>query len=48
MLDYLAEALVRFQHDAPQKMQDRPHPHINPKYGEKLQYAEEKYFSPLM
>ena len=40
MLDYLAEALIHFQHNAPQKTQDQSHPHINPKYGEQVQYAE--------
>ena len=48
MLDYVVEALIFFQHNAPKKLQARPHPHIKPKYEEKLQYAEEKYPFPLL
>ena len=48
MLDYVAEAIICFQHNAPQKQQDQPHSHINPKYGEKVKYAKEKYSSYLL
>ena len=46
MLDYVVEALIFFQHNAPKTLQDRPHPHIKPKYGKNVQYDEEKYSSP--
>ena len=48
MLDYMAESLIRFQHNYPKKQQDQPHPHIKPKYREKVQYAEKKYPSLLL
>ena len=47
MIDYVSEALIRFQHNAPPKMQDQPHPRIK-KYGEKMQHSSEKYSSPLL
>ena len=46
MLDYMAEAQIRFEHNAPKKLQDQPHPHINPKYGETAQYSKEKDTPP--
>ena len=48
MLDYVAEALIHFQHNDPKKTQYQPHPHIKPKYGEKVQYTKEKYYYPLL
>ena len=40
MLDYVPEALVRFQHKAPRKPQHQPYPHVKPTYGATKQYAE--------
>ena len=40
MLDYVPEALVRFQHKAPIKPQHQPYPHVKPAYGATKQYAE--------
>ena len=47
ILDYIAEALIWFRHNAPQKPQDQPHPHIKSKYGEKVKYSKEEDYSPL-
>jgi hypothetical protein len=41
MLKYVPEALVRFQHKAPQTPQHLPYPHIKPTYGSATKYAEE-------
>ena len=35
MLEYIPDALVRFQHQAPKKPQYQPHPHVEPTYGAK-------------
>ena len=48
MLDSMEEVLIRFQHNSSQKRQDQPYPHIKPNYGEKLQYYEDKYSSPIL
>jgi hypothetical protein len=40
MLDYVPEALIRFQHAPPTKPQHQPYPHVKPTYGETKQYAE--------
>ena len=48
MLDYVPDALVRFQHPHPKKPQHQPYPHIEPKYGEKKQYAPDEDTSPLL
>ena len=41
MLDYIPEALARFQHKAPRTPQYQPYPHVKPTYGATKQYAEE-------
>ena len=48
MMCYVAEVLICFQHNAPKKPQDQLHAYIKPKYGEKVNYSEEKYSSPLL
>ena len=40
MLDYVPEALVRFQHKAPRKPQHQPYPHVKPTYGATKPSAE--------
>ena len=39
MLDHVTEALKRFKHTSPRKMQHQLHPHVLPIYGAKVQYA---------
>ena len=46
MLLYMKEALIRFDHAMPRRLQDQPHPYVKPKYGQKVQYIEEKESSP--
>ena len=46
ILLYVKEALIIFNHAVPRQTQDQPHPHINPNYGQKLQYTKEEYASP--
>ena len=41
MLLYVKEALIQFNHALPRGPHDHPHPHIKPKYGQKVQYIEE-------
>jgi hypothetical protein len=48
MPGYVKKALKRFQHEAPSKPQNQPHPHIPPKYGAKVQYAEPEDTSPKL
>jgi hypothetical protein len=40
MLDYVPEALIRFQHAPPAKPQHQPYPHVKPMYSASKQYAE--------
>ncbi len=40
MPGYVKKALTRFQYFLPNKPQNQPHPHIPPKCGAKVQYAE--------
>ena len=48
MLAYVIDVLTRFRHNNPQKPQHQPHPHNNPNYGAKAQYAEaEDVSTPL-
>ena len=48
MLAYVIDVLTRFRHNNPQKPQHQPHPHNNPNYGAKAQYAEaEDVYTPL-
>jgi hypothetical protein len=46
MLDYVPEALTRFQHTPPCIPQHQPHPHVKPTYGAKAQYTENVDTSP--
>ena len=46
MLDYVPEALVRFQHKPPRKPQHQPYPHTKPIYGATKQYAPDTDTSP--
>ena len=46
ILDYGAEALIFFQNNDPQKMQDQPHLHINPKFGEECNMPKKKILPP--
>ena len=48
MLEYVPEALTRFQHAPPNKPQHQPYPHVQPTYGAKVQYAENEDTSPLL
>jgi hypothetical protein len=41
MLDYVHEALMRFQHRAPRKPWHQPYPHVKPNYKAKAQYTED-------
>ena len=41
MLDYIPEALARFQHKTPRKPQHQPYPHTKPTYGATKQYVED-------
>jgi hypothetical protein len=40
MLEYVPDALVQFQHKAPQIPQHQPYPHVKPTYGSTCQYTE--------
>ena len=46
MPNYLEKAFTRFKHEAPEKIQNSPHPHVIPQYGAKTQYAAEEIDSP--
>jgi len=46
MLDYIPEALTRFQHPTPHIPQHQPYPHVKPTYGAKAQYTEDVDSSP--
>jgi hypothetical protein len=46
MLDYVPEALIRFQHVPLAKPQHQPCPHVKPVYGETKQYVEAIDTSP--
>jgi hypothetical protein len=41
MLNYVPEALTRFQHTPPHIPQHQPYPHVKPTYGAKAQYMED-------
>ena len=47
-LAYVTDTLTRFRHNQPRKPQHQPHPHINPTYGAKAQYAEDSDVSPTL
>ena len=46
MPDYIPDALKRFKHERPGKVQLSPHPHTPPNYGAKQQYAKEEVEEP--
>jgi hypothetical protein len=46
MLNYVPEALIRFQHAPLAKPQHQPYPHVKPMYGASKQYAETIDTSP--
>ena len=46
MPGYLDKALLRFKHEMPKTKQNSPYPHVAPKYGAKIQFAEEADISP--
>ena len=48
MLQYVTNALKRFNHKCPHKPQDQPYPHVKPNYGAKAQYAADADASPLL
>ena len=48
MPGYVKKALKRFQHQLPTKPQNQPQPHIPPKYGAKVQYAEPEDTTPKL
>jgi hypothetical protein len=48
MLDYVPEALMHFQHQAPSKPQHQPHPHVKPNYGAQAQYTKDMDTSALL
>jgi hypothetical protein len=48
MLDYVPKALTCFQHQAPNKPQHQPYPHVKPNYGVKAQYTEDTDTSALL
>jgi hypothetical protein len=48
MLDYIPEALLRFQHRALSKPQHQPYPHIKPNYGAKVEYTKYMDTSALL
>ena len=45
MLEYIPEALARFQHKAPRTPQHQPYPHTKPTYGATKQYVEDSDMS---
>ena len=48
MMSYVQDALTRFRHARPRKLQYQPYPHGKPTYGTKAQYATDAYPSPLL
>ncbi len=48
MLNYVPKALMRFQHQAPNKPQHQLFPHIKPNYRVKAQYMEDTVTSALL
>jgi hypothetical protein len=47
MPGYIKNALIRFGHELPNKLQLQPHPHMLPTYGATLQYTKADSVSPL-
>ncbi len=48
MLDYVPEALARFQHKPPRTPQHQPYPHIKPTYDATAHYAKDVNNTPLL
>ena len=48
MLSYVQDALTRFRHAHPRKLQYQPYTHANPTYGAKAKYATNIDYSPLL
>jgi hypothetical protein len=48
MLDYVPEALARFQHKPPRTPQHQPYPHIKPTYCATAQYTKDVDTIPLL
>jgi hypothetical protein len=48
MLDYVPEALARFQHKPPHTPQYQPYLHIKPTYGATAQYTKDVNTTPLL
>ncbi len=48
MPGYIKKALLRFKHHKPKKMQNSPHPHTIPDYGNKIQYTADKDNTPKL
>ena len=48
MMSYIQDALTRFRHDRPCKLQDQPYTYVKPTYGAKAQYATDTDPSPLL
>ena len=48
ILSYVQDALTRFCHARPRKLQDQPYPHVKPTYGSKAQYVTDADPSPLL
>ena len=48
MPGYIKEARQRFNHPMTEKRQDSPYPHTPPKYGAKIQYADEQDTAQLL
>jgi hypothetical protein len=46
MPGYIENALIRFGHELPNKLQLQPHPHTLPTYGATVQYAKADNASP--
>ena len=46
MPGYIDNALHRFNHMRPKRLQNQPHKHVPPNYGAKVQYAKPKDESP--
>ena len=46
MPSYLERAFTRFKHEAPEKIQNSPHPHVIPQYGAKTRYTKDDDESP--
>ncbi len=48
MLDYVPEALARFQHKPPRTPQHQPYPQVKPTYGATAQYTKDVNTAPLL